>query len=125
MNPVLLIVTITGLLDAQSEVGCALYRSSTGFPMDPAAAVRIKHPAQPGTVECRFPGLTPGRYAVAVSVDQNKNGKTDKNFVGMPTEPWGVSNNARPKLRAPRFEEAAFSVNPGPEPTRITIQVAK
>jgi uncharacterized protein (DUF2141 family) len=43
----------------------------------------------------------------------------------MPTEPWGVSNNARPKLRAPRFEEAAFSVNPGPEPTRIAIQVAK
>jgi uncharacterized protein (DUF2141 family) len=130
MNPILLIVTITGLLDAQGEVGCALYRSATGFPMDPASAVRVKHPAKPGTVECRFPDLAPGRYAVAVSVDQNKNGKTDKNFVGMPTEPpsihkWTVSNNARPKFRAPRFEEAAFAVTAGPEPTRITIQVAK
>ncbi len=124
MNPILLIVTIAGLLDSQGEVACALYRSPSGFPMDPASAVRVKHPVQPGAVECRFPDLAPGRYAVAVSVDQNKNGKTDKNFVGMPTEPWGVSNNVRPKLRAPRFEEAAFSVA-GPEPTRITIQVAK
>lgn len=124
MNSILLIVTVAGLLDSRGEVGCALYRSAEGFPLDPALAVRVKHPAKPGTVECHFPALAPGRYAVAVFVDQNKNGKTDKNFVGMPTEPWGVSNNARPKFRAPRFEEAAFEVT-GAEPVRITIQVAK
>jgi uncharacterized protein (DUF2141 family) len=57
----------------------------------------------------------------------------------MPTEQWGVSNNvrptlrappcaphlARPILRAPRFEEAAFKVIAGTEQLIIDIKVAK
>lgn len=124
MNPLLLIVTITGLLDAQGDVRCALFRSTPDFPADTGAFLRVQRPAQPGTAECRFPDVPPGRYAVAVLVDRNKNGKTDKNFLGMPTEPWGVSNNVRHKTRAPRFDEAAFDLA-GPAPHRLTIQVAR
>ncbi|MCX6586242.1 MAG: DUF2141 domain-containing protein [Acidobacteria bacterium] len=124
MNPLLLIVTITGLLDTQGDVRCALHRPGSEFPSDTGAFLRVQQPAQPGTAECRFPNVPPGRYAVAVLVDRNKNGKTDKNFLGMPTEPWGVSNNVRHKTRAPRFEEAAFDAS-GAAPVRLTIQVAK
>lgn len=124
MNPLLLIVTITGLLDSQGDVRCALHRPDPEFPSDTGAFLRVQQPAQPGTAECRFANVPPGRYAVAVLVDRNKNGKTDRNFLGMPTEPWGVSNNVRHRTRAPRFDEAAFDVA-GSAPQRITIQVAK
>ena len=40
----------------------------------------------------------------------NGSRKVDSNFVGMPVERWGVSNNGSPALRAPRFGGDAFKV---------------
>ena len=73
------------------------------------------------------PGLTTGgtgTYAVAASHDANGNGRTDTNWVGIPTEAWGVSNNVRPRLRAPRFEEAAFEL-PETKSLRLQIRLAR
>jgi uncharacterized protein (DUF2141 family) len=49
----------------------------------------------------------------------------DTNFVGMPTEQWGVSRNVRPTLRAPRFDEASFKVAADAGEIVIDIKVAK
>lgn len=117
-------VTVQGLKDGKGEVGCALFRGADGFPMDNRNAATQWHPLRAGNIECKFNQLPPGRYAVAVSVDSNGNRNTARNFVGMPKEPWGVSNNQRPRMRAPRFEEAAFKIKEG-ESARISIQVSK
>ncbi len=119
-----LIVTVSGIPDTRGDVRCAVFRSADGFPMQAARATLLRQPAQTANLEFRFEGLAPGRYAVAVAHDRNVNGKTDTNFVGIPTEPWGVSNNVRPRMRAPKFEEAIFEVKDG-QPNRIEIQVAK
>lgn len=103
-------VRIGGVANDTGEVGCTLYAGPTGFPMDPAPARSVWVPARSGGVMCRFPDVPPGDYAVAVSHDLNGNRKTDTNFLGIPTEAWGVSNNVRPGLRAPRFDEARFAV---------------
>lgn len=71
---------------------------------------------------CVFERLTHGTYAVAVAHDLNGNRKTDRNFLGMPKEAWGVSNNARPSLRAPRFQEAVVQLS---ENLTIAIEVRK
>jgi uncharacterized protein (DUF2141 family) len=47
-----------------------------------------------------------GQCAVLALHDENANERFDKNFLGIPKEGYGVSNGARHKLRAPRFEEA-------------------
>ena len=39
----------------------------------------------------------------------------------MPKEAWGVSNNVRPRLRAPRFDVAVLEVGTGE--TLVEIQV--
>jgi len=118
-----LVVTVSGLQGPEGEVGCALYRSAEGFPMDAGKAATVWQKAKPGSVECRFENVAPGRYAVAVSVDLNGNRKTDTGFMGIPREDWGVSNNVRPKMRAPKFEEAAFEVTG--ETTRIEIKAGR
>lgn len=118
-----LTVLVRGASPGKGEVGCSLYRSAEGFPMDAAKAVASVWTKAAPQVECRFQDVPPGPFAVAVSVDLNGNRKTDKNFLGIPTEPWGVSNAARPSLRAPRFEEAAVRMPEGE--FRIVVQVAK
>mgnify|MGYP003331630805 FL=1 len=53
-----------------------------------------------------FHQLTPGNYAAAVYHDLNKNQQLDKNLLGMPTEAYGFSNNARAMFSAPSFNDA-------------------
>lgn len=54
--------------------------------------------------------LPPGRYAVAAYVDNNRNGRQDKNFLGVPKETYGFSNDARGRFAPPDFAEAAFDI---------------
>jgi uncharacterized protein (DUF2141 family) len=120
-----LVVKVTGLAAPLGEVGCSLYAASTGFPMDNSTARVVWQPAATAGTECRFSGVTLGRYAFAIAHDLNGNQRVDTNFVGMPTEQWGVSNNVRPALRAPRFEEAVFAVPADAGEVTIAIEVAK
>jgi uncharacterized protein (DUF2141 family) len=65
-----------------------------------------------------FHGLAAGRYAVAAYQDLNRNGKLDKNFLGLPTEPYGFSKDARGSLGPPSFDAAAVDV---PASARVII----
>jgi uncharacterized protein (DUF2141 family) len=51
-----------------------------------------------------------GEYAIALFIDLNGNKKIDKNFLGIPKEQYGFSNNAMGKLSAPTFVQAQFTV---------------
>ncbi len=52
-----------------------------------------------------------GEYAISLYIDANENGKLDKNFLGMPKEQFGFSNDAMGKFSPPTFEQAKFLVN--------------
>jgi uncharacterized protein (DUF2141 family) len=106
------VVTVSDVKGDQGFVGCALFAAAAAaqFPLDVSRAVTQRTAAQPGRIRCEFLDVAPGSYAVSAAHDINGNGKTDRNFVGLPTEPWAVSNQVRPLLRAPRFDEAAFTV---------------
>lgn len=119
------IVRISGLAEPLGQVGCSLFATADGFPMDNSGARNLWPRAETQGVTCRFANVPEGRYAVSVGHDRNGNRRVDTNFVGLPTEPWGVSNNARTALRAPRFEEAAIKVAADVQDIVIDIKVAK
>lgn len=58
-----------------------------------------------------FEGIPTGDYAVAIFHDKNLNNKFDKNWLGIPKEYYGHSNNPNLKLRAPTFKECRFPLN--------------
>jgi outer membrane protein len=66
--------------------------------------------------EHTIPDVPPGTVAVLAYVDQNDNGLIDKNFIGIPREKLGLSNNYRPK-GPPVFQRAAFEVTDGVDQT--------
>lgn len=59
-----------------------------------------------------------GKYAIKVYHDENSNQKLDTNFMGMPKEKWGVSNNVEAKLGPPDFKKMLFEVK-----SDISIQI--
>lgn len=76
--------------------------------------------ARPGTVEMRLRNVKPGTYSIAVFHDRNGNGKLDRNFIGLPSEPYGFSNDVG-RRGPPSFEAARIVVR---EPsTTIVIPV--
>jgi len=67
-----------------------------------------------------FKNIPNGTYAIAVIHDENDNGKLDKNFLGIPKEGYGFSNNIRPTFRSANFEESKFELN---DDKSITIEI--
>ncbi len=65
-------------------------------------------PAQLGTMTVTVPGIPPGRYAVQAYHDANANHKVDQNFIGIPKEGIGFSNDAMAHLKKPKWTVAAF-----------------
>lgn len=55
--------------------------------------------------------LKPGKYAVRYFHDENLNGKMDTNFMGIPTEGYGFSNNAKGKFGPPSFDKWLFEIS--------------
>ncbi len=101
-------------------IGCSLFSSPKGFPMDSTEAIQKFSQNTPSGVEFVFSNLKSGKYAVSVMNDKNGNKTLDKNLLGIPKEEWGVSNNVRPTLRAPSFEEAAFEID---EKNDLTLNI--
>lgn len=58
-----------------------------------------------------FKNVQPGSYAVFVFHDVNNNNRMDKNFLGVPKEGYGASNNKLPFAATPHFNENKFEVN--------------
>ena len=59
--------------------------------------------------QIEFDELTPGkRYALRYFHDENENGELDVNFMKIPKEGYGFSNNAKGKMGPPKFEDTLF-----------------
>ncbi len=69
-----------------------------------------KAQAHPGAITVRVTGIPPGTYAVQAFHDENDNLKIDRNFVGLPKEGIGFSNDAPFHFGPPSFRDAAITV---------------
>lgn len=100
---------VTGIKSTIGFIQIAVFKSDTDFDKD----IFIKVIAVPASseVQVSIPNLEVGKYAIAVYHDENKNQKLDKNFVGIPKEGYGFSNNAVGKLGPPKFSETSFSLD--------------
>jgi uncharacterized protein (DUF2141 family) len=106
-------VILIGLYDSAESFNRAIELSDKeGFLNDPlrvvGAALRANVAKRGGVV---FSNLEPGRYAIILFHDENGNGRLDKTFWGVPTEPYGFSNDARGFLGPPKFDDAAIRLD--------------
>lgn len=101
-------LTITGIQKAEGEVRVAMFDSKEKYTQDPLYAVVL--PVDSTVVEWRVDVLPYGEYAIAIYHDKNTNGKLDTNFLGIPKERYGFSNNARGRFGPASWEAARFQV---------------
>ena len=100
---------IEGLRSDRGQVVCALFAVADDFPkrIDRAFA-RVTAQIMSGRSTCEFPMVPAGIYAVSVFHDENLNGRLDTNWLGIPREGVGASNNPKPRMGPPKFAAAEF-----------------
>jgi uncharacterized protein (DUF2141 family) len=115
-------VKVSGLKNKNGQLGISLYASKEGFPSDWQKAYKqILIPVSGDKMEYTFTDLPYGKYAVSVLHDENKNKKLDANFLGIPKEGYGASNNATGTMGPPKFEDAAIALDRGMITTEIKM----
>jgi len=105
-------VHITGMTNLTGMFGVSLYNSKKGFPgkhEQAYASVLKKVTSSADTVV--FEHLPYGSYAVSIMHDENNNGKLDTNFIGIPKEGVGVSNNPKIGFGGPKFQDSVFTLD--------------
>ena len=114
-------VQITGLNNDKGRVAVALFASASDFPKQERALLGELTPIANKTAQVTFRNLRPGLYALAVLHDENQNSKMDFNFLGMPLEGYGFSNDASAMFGPPSFADAAFQLKA--RPSRVSIKM--
>ena len=74
---------------------------------DPARITRVVASGEAGTIH--FGAISPGRYALLVVHDENRNGKLDT-MLGMPREGFGFSRNPALRMGPPHYGDVHFAV---------------
>lgn len=97
---------------AAGEVRLALCPDSASFE-DEVNCRFEKLKATGSVVVFDVSGLAPGDYAIRAVHDLDADGDIDVNTLGIPTEPFGFSNDAMGKMGPPGFEQAKFTLKPG------------
>jgi uncharacterized protein (DUF2141 family) len=107
-------VEVSSLRNDNGQVLCELFSSAEAFPKKAEKAVaRLTAKIAQQRAVCDFAGVAAGTYAVFVVHDENSNGKLDTNFIGMPREGVGASNDAKGHMGPPKFAAAAFRYESG------------
>ena len=113
-NAATLQVTISNVQSDTGKMNIGIYNNKEDWLGDNVAAGQtliVKDVLVDGTVTTTFE-LEPGEYAISVHHDDNDNDKMDTNFIGIPKEPAGFSNDYVP-MGPPRYKKAAFTLGEG------------
>lgn len=117
-----LIVKVEKVSPRGGDVRVALY-TSVSYPLDGAdPVIDAVVPAKPGETIVTLQGVKPGTYAVKLFQDFNRNGEFDMNWLGLPLEKFGFSNDARPMFSEPPFDSTKFELRPGTNTITIHLQ---
>ena len=107
-----LTIEVSGITPDRGRIYVAVYDHADSFPISGRQLVgQVLDPAALH-LTARFKDLPPGQYAAVAFQDFNGNGKLDKNFLGIPKEPYGFSNGARGSAGPPKFSAAAVTLSP-------------
>jgi uncharacterized protein (DUF2141 family) len=118
-----IVVQLNGIKEPTGQVLLSLFRSEEGFPTHPEKAFRWKTAkVTSSSLIISLDGLPLGSYAIAVVHDENSNAVMDRDWFGMPDEPYGISNNVTSTFTPPTFDEAKFTVTGKRDTIKIEMQ---
>ncbi|WP_269223337.1 DUF2141 domain-containing protein [Flavobacterium sp. IMCC34518] len=104
-----LTVSVSGLKNNTGMVKVGLYNSEGTFLKTIYKSITSEIKNNSATIT--FVGIPKGEYGISTYQDENSNGILDKNIMGIPSEDFACSNNAKGFMGPPAYEDAKFNIN--------------
>jgi uncharacterized protein (DUF2141 family) len=106
-----LAINIKGLKSTGGNIQIGLYNKKESFPLVDGQYKLFYIDANKFSGIYTIKDLPGGEYAVAIFHDKNSDKICNTNFLGIPKEAYGFSNNYRPKLSLPSFDDCKIDLN--------------
>jgi len=116
----ILTVVVTGLENENGHVPIAVSNSRENYESNDSAFIGVKVKIENKKAEYTFEELPFGEYAIKLFHDENMDGELDSNFLGIPTEDYGFSNNARGTFGPADYDDAKFLF----KQTEMTMEIS-
>jgi uncharacterized protein (DUF2141 family) len=111
---------VVKLRNDHGQVMCTLFSPSDKFPEESRGGMTIAVPIKNRQAICKFKNVPYGNYAIVAFHDENLDGKFNQNWLGLPQEGFGFSDNPG-TLRKPTFNDAKFTI--GQPLVQVTIEL--
>ena len=105
-----LTINIQDIEPLQGKIMIGIYNSEIGFLGEDTVVKGYSIPADKTIKKLIIKDLPAGEYAISLYHDVNSDGICNRNFMGIPKEPYGFSNNFKPKFSKPKFKDCKFSL---------------
>ena len=103
-----IIVKVEHINSAEGTINVAVFNSEKTFLKTPFLSKSAD--AKTGEMIFEFEAVPNGEYTISIYHDMNKNGELDKNLMGIPNEPYGVSKEGKSMFGPPSYKDALFTV---------------
>lgn len=115
-------LTVIGIWEFEGTIRAALCNSEENYTSndDPFGAAIID--VSDSTAEYIFEEIPFGTYAIKLIHDVDDNGTLNTNFLGIPQEPYGFSNNARGTFGPADWKDAKFEFTNDGQEVRIKVE---
>jgi uncharacterized protein (DUF2141 family) len=116
-------IEVGGMRSTEGNVTITIYPDDAAHFLDGAYKLdRQQLPVTLPVTHACFAFPKPGFYAVALFHDANNNGHFDTNFVGIPIEGFGFSNNPTLYVGPPDLDKVRIAAHAGDNPIQIQMK---
>ena len=104
-------IEISGISEIKGKIQIAIFNDSEVFP-EKGKAYRVEFfDVNAQVMQVVIADLPYNDYGIVLFHDVNSDKVCNLNFIGIPKEAYGFSNNVKPVLKAPSFESARVNLN--------------
>ena len=121
-EPPKLTIKISNIQSMKGEIKVGIFSTEAAFLKEGKALKNYSIKAEKTSLSFTVADLPKGEYAISMYHDENSDQKMNTNFIGIPKEPYGFSNNVKPKMSAPKFKECKFNFQ---ENTTLNIKLIR
>lgn len=102
-------INVTGIKKVSGKIGLCLITDKSEFLSD--CSYYREFEVEGKTLAIELKDIKANTYAVTIYHDANSNGELDTNFIGLPKERYGFSNNPSTRFGPPGFSKCLFTVD--------------
>ncbi len=106
-----LTVIVNGLKNNNGNLKIGLFNSKESYNGEEKKFKGAMIKIEDKKVKWEVKNIPFGEYAIKAFHDEDEDDEVDTNFIGIPTESYGFSNNAKGLFGPPSFDKAKFHFN--------------